>query len=114
MIGFLLAATLYGAPDLSAWYRSLMQPDNPQASCCGQADGYYADKTAVGPNGELIAIITDTRSDDIRGRVHVPVGTRVTIPSYKVTWRYGNPTGHTIVFLTPSRAVLCYIQNGGV
>ena len=43
-----------------AWYRELMQPDNPMVSCCGEADAYYADSFEV-HDGKYLAIITDTR-----------------------------------------------------
>lgn len=100
--------------DLSAWYQSLKQPDNPKASCCGEADGYYADLISTGPNGEMIATITDTRSDAPRKRMHVPVGTKIIIPNHKITWRHGNPTQHNIVFLSTTRYVYCFVQAGGV
>jgi len=29
--------------DLKKWYQDLKQPDNPVASCCGEADAYWAD-----------------------------------------------------------------------
>jgi hypothetical protein len=28
--------------DLKRWYQDLKQPDNPAASCCGEADAYWA------------------------------------------------------------------------
>ena len=30
-------------PEVREWYQALMQPDNPAASCCGEADAYWAD-----------------------------------------------------------------------
>jgi len=27
-------------PELDEWYATLMQPDNPTASCCGASDAY--------------------------------------------------------------------------
>jgi hypothetical protein len=27
-------------PELRNWYQALMQPDVPNASCCGEADAY--------------------------------------------------------------------------
>ena len=29
------------------WYQALMQPDVPKASCCGEADAYWADEIHV-------------------------------------------------------------------
>src|ERR1700733_14474068 len=34
-------------PAIQQWYRHLMQPDNPTASCCGEADAYWADEIHV-------------------------------------------------------------------
>ncbi len=34
-------------PGIREWYQALMQPDNPAASCCGEADAYWADSFEV-------------------------------------------------------------------
>ena len=39
-------------PAIREWYRTLMQPDIPDASCCGAADAYYADEIHV-KNGKV-------------------------------------------------------------
>lgn len=101
-------------PAISAWFKSVKMPDAPTVSCCGEADAWWADKIENGPKGELIAIITDDRPDEPLRRRHVPIGTKIVIPKEKIQWRYGNPTGHTIVFLNPFNEVWCFIQNGGV
>jgi hypothetical protein len=101
-------------PAISAWFKSVKMPDHPTVSCCGEADAWYADETENGPNGELIAVITDERSDEPLRRRHIPVGTKIVVPPEKIQWRYGNPVGHTIIFLNPDNQVWCYIQNGGV
>ncbi len=44
------------------WYQSLMQPDAPTSSCCGEADAYWADEIHV-RNGKTYAKITDDRPD---------------------------------------------------
>ena len=100
-------------PRISAWFKSLMQPDNPHMSCCGEADAYWADGVEV-KDGQIIAIITDNRPDEPLGRAHVPVGTRIVVPPHKLKWDRGNPTGHTVIFLSRDRSVYCYVQNGGV
>jgi hypothetical protein len=51
-------------PAIRHWYQTLMQPDNPAVSCCGEADAYWADSYEVSENGEYIAIITDDRPDE--------------------------------------------------
>ena len=34
-------------PTIRQWYQALMQPDVPKASCCGEADAYWADEIHV-------------------------------------------------------------------
>ena len=34
-------------PAVREWYQALMQPDMPNASCCGEADAYWADEVHV-------------------------------------------------------------------
>jgi hypothetical protein len=106
-------------PKVAEWFAGLMQPDHPAIPCCGQGDAYWADEVANGPNGELIAVITDERPDEPLGREHVPLGTRYVVPPFKIKWDRGNPTGHIVIFLgyapiTADRQVICYVQNGGV
>lgn len=73
------------------WFESLMQPDNPTASCCGEADAVEADDFDR-ENGHYVAIVTN-------GRGIVATGTRISIPDAKLKWDKGNPTGHGIVFI---------------
>lgn len=95
------------------WYQSLMMPDLPNASCCGEADAYWADEIHV-RNGKTYATITDDRPDEPRGRPHVAIGTEVEIPDRKLKWDRSNPTGHGVVFLSRAGYVFCYVQPGGV
>jgi hypothetical protein len=94
-----------------------MQPDAPHASCCGEADAYFADEVHV-RNGKTYAVITDDRPDIPRMRPHVEIGTEVEIPDNKLKWDRSNPTGHGVVFLGSglgiNRYVFCYVQPGGV
>lgn len=99
--------------DVREWYRTLMQPDNPRVSCCGYADAYHADSFEV--DGEnYVAVITDTRADAPLGRPHIPPGTKVKVPTAKLKYDRGNPTGHGVLFVNLARDVLCYIVPGGV
>lgn len=99
--------------NVRAWYRDLMQPDNPRVSCCGEADAYHADSfEADGDN--YIAIITDTRPDGPLGRPHIDAGTRVSVPTAKLKFDRGNPTGHGVIFIGVGRQVLCFVAPGGV
>lgn len=92
--------------NIREWFRTLMQPDNPQVSCCGEADAYEADSFTV-EGGHTIAIITD-------GHGVIPDGTRVAIPDKKMKWDSGNPTTHGIVFIGSSGQVYCYISPAGI
>ena len=100
-------------PQISTWYRGLMQPDNPSIPCCGEADAYWCD-TISAHNNSVTCTITDDRPDEPLMRPHVPVGTEIVIPSKKYKFDRGNPTGHTIVFLNYNREVYCFVQGGGV
>ena len=100
-------------PEIRGWYQALMQPDVPNASCCGEADAYWADEIHV-RDGKTFVTITDDRPDEPRGRPHVEIGTEIEIPDNKLKWDKSNPTGHGIVFLSRNRYVFCYVQPGGV
>lgn len=92
-----------------AWFQSLMQPDAPMISCCGEADAYEADTFEV-DGDHYVAIITD-------GKGKIADGTRINVPNGKMKWDAGNPTGHGIIFLgvqAPPMSVYCYIAPGGV
>jgi hypothetical protein len=99
-------------PVISSWFRGLMQPDHPKFSCCGQADAYWADGVEV-KDGQVIAIITDTRPDKPLRRWHIPVGIRIVVPPNKLKWDRGNPTGHIVIFLDTLCYVICYVPNTG-
>lgn len=100
-------------PVVRNWYKSLMQPDNPSISCCGEADAYWCDKISV-EDGKTFCTITDDRPDEPLGRPHIPVGTKIEIPNHKLKWDRGNPTGHAIVFVTRSLYVHCFVQGTGI
>ena len=95
------------------WFQKLMQPDDPTASCCGEADAYWADSFEV-DESRYVAIITDERPDAPLGRPHRMVGERILVPNHKIKWDEGNPTGHGIIFLGTSGHVYCYVPPGGV
>lgn len=99
-------------PSIREWYQTLMQPDNPTMSCCGVADVYWCDKINVRA-GKTFCTITDDRDDAPLKRPHVDVGTEIEIPNHKLKWDRGNPTGHHIVFLSPTLFVFCFVQTSG-
>jgi len=97
---------------VTEWYRSLMQPDIPEASCCGEADAYFCDEIHV-RDEKTFCTITDDRPDEPRGRPHIDIGTQIEIPPNKLKWDRANPTGHYIVFLSRAGYVFCFVQAGG-
>lgn len=100
-------------PAIVQWYESLMQPDVPQASCCGEADAYWCDDISV-RDGRTFCRITDDRPDGPRRRPHRELGSEFEIPPNKLKYDRGNPTGHAVIFLSRGDYVYCFVQNGGV
>lgn len=98
-------------PGLDKWYGSLMQPDNPTASCCGKADAYWCDDYFA-RDGKAFCRITDDRV--VPGRPPIAVGTEFEIPPYKLKFDRGNPTGHAVIFVNTQGHVWCFVQGGGV
>jgi cbb3-type cytochrome oxidase maturation protein len=92
--------------NIREWFQSVMQPDNPAVSCCGEADAFEADSFEI-DGDHYVAIITD-------GKGVIPSGTRVQVPNNKMKWDRGNPTGHGIIFIGSSGQVYCYVAPGGV
>ncbi len=92
--------------EVRAWFQSLMQPDNPAVSCCGEADAFEADTFEV-EGDHYVAIITD-------GKGVLPEGTRIEVPNEKMKWDAGNPTGHGVIFIGSAGQVYCYVAPGGV
>jgi len=88
------------------WFQSLMQPDHPRVSCCGEADAFEADQFAA-EDDHYVAVITD-------GKGVMPSGTRIPVPNSKMKWDQGNPTGHGIIFIGKEGQVYCYVAPGGV
>jgi hypothetical protein len=88
------------------WFQSLMQPDNPYISRCGEADAFEADSFEV-EGDHYVAIITD-------GKGVLPAGTRIPVPNTKMKWDQGNPTGHGIIFIGVAGQIYCYVAPGGV
>jgi hypothetical protein len=99
--------------DVRQWFQSLMQPDDPHLSCCGEADAYWADTFEVS-DGKYVAIITDDRPDGPLRRPHRDIGERILVPDNKIKWDAGNPTGHGVIFISGGGQVFCYVTPGGV
>jgi hypothetical protein len=56
---------------LRQWFQKLMQPDNPDMSCYGEADALEADSFEI-RGDQYVAIITN-------GKGIIPEGTRTTV-----------------------------------
>lgn len=92
------------------WFQRLMQPDNPEVSCCGEADAYEADMFEV-EGDHYVAIITAHRST---AAMAIPLGTRISVPNTKMKWDQGNPTGHGILFIGSQKQIFCYVTPSGI
>lgn len=116
---FALTNTMFGkegdwsdnSPEIQKWYRELMQPDNPNISCCGQADAYWADLFEI-EGDKYVAITTDTR--DVPNRPTIAPGTKIVIPNHKLKFDKGNPTGHGVIFVSMNLDVYCYVVPAGI
>ena len=97
-------------PDIRKWYKSLMQPDVPTLSCCGEADAYYCDDIFV-KDKKAYCRITDDRPDEPLGRPHREIGEVYEIPPNKLKYDRSNPTGHSIIFLSTSGYTWCFVQG---
>lgn len=100
-------------PAIRWWYESLMQPDLPKASCCGEADAYWCDDYYARA-GKSYCKITDDRPDEPRKRPHRDIGTEIEIPLNKLKYDKSNPTGHGVIFLSRADYVYCFVAPGGV
>jgi hypothetical protein len=92
--------------NIRQWFQSLMQPDQPYMSCCGEADAFEADLFEV-EGDHYVAIVTD-------GKGLIANGTRIPVPNAKMKWDAGNPTGHGVIFIGGQGQVYCYVAPGGV
>jgi hypothetical protein len=103
-------------PEEDKWYEALKQPDNPTVSCCGVADAYWCDSLHT-RNGKNYCTLSDDRV--IPNRTPHPVGMEIEIPDRKMMdgrKANGNPTGHSVVFLTSGAvpSVYCFIMDSGI
>lgn len=98
------------------WFQSLMQPDAPMVSCCGEADAYWADDFEI-KGDQYVAIVTDERDDTFPNgvtRPHIEPGTRIVVPNGKIKFDAGNPTGHGLIFLGATGSVYCYLPPASI
>ena len=88
------------------WFNTLRQPETAM-SCCGENDAVEADTWVAHPDGSVTATVTN-------GRGFVPDGTLVHVPRGKVVLGEANPTGHSILFLSPQKTPYCFVMGGGI
>jgi len=98
-------------PLIRKWFQELMQPDNPGLSCCGEADSYEADLYEQDADS-YVAIVTG--QGPAVNKLHIPEGTRLRVPTAKIKWDKGNPTGHGIIFLGRDYTNFCYVPPAGI
>lgn len=97
-------------PEIRAWFQSVMQPDNPAMSCCGEGDAFEV--TLDGDDADSFAAII------FNGKGIYPNGAHVSVPRSKLQYKYGNPLpldpGHYILFIQISNGrPLCLIPGSG-
>ncbi len=100
--------------EFDEWYESLKQPDNPTVSCCGVADAYWCSFPYT-RDGKNYCKLEDHRI--IPRRTTFPVGMEVESPDRKMmegSKTRGNPTSHSIVFLSSGGIVYCYVMSSGL
>ena len=70
-------------PAIRQWYQSLMQPDAPHASRCGEADAYWADSTSETARPTCASRTTGrmNRSDGLTSTTARPQRSRVLLRS---------------------------------
>jgi hypothetical protein len=89
------------SPEVQRWFQSLMQPDHPMVSCCGEADGFPVDHwESAGPDGQDFQVTLED-------------GRSFFVPSAKAQWRYGNPTGKDILFVGAKGTIYCFVMGSG-
>jgi hypothetical protein len=94
------------SPATREWFQGLKQPDHPGVSCCGEADAVEADEWRV-MRDHVEATVTN-------GRGYVPDGTVISVPLSKMKQDAGNPTGHSILFLSSGHQVFCFVVGAGI
>jgi len=98
-------------PQVRQWFQNLRRPDQPQLSCCGEADSYEADLYEQ-DGDSYIAIITG--QGPAVDKPVIPAGTKLRVPNSKIKWDKGNPTGHGIIFVGGNFAIICYVPPAGI
>lgn len=88
------------------WFQSVMQPENPYQSCCGESEAYDVEMAGNGSDGSLIVKIISGPTEDEIGRT-------IDVPRAKLQTKYG-PTGRFILFMGIGERIYCLIPIEGV
>lgn len=93
--------------EIRQWFQSVMRPDQPYMSCCGEADAFDVELAGDNPDGSIATRIVD-------GKGMIPNGTAIDVPRSKLQAKYGNPLDAYILFLGSSGQIYCLIPKSGV
>jgi hypothetical protein len=92
--------------EIRQWFQSVMQPENPYQSCCGEADAFEVELTGDNPDGSIATKIID-------GKDIIPNGTEIDVPRSKLQAKYGNPLDKYILFIGSGGRIYCLIPKVG-
>jgi hypothetical protein len=92
------------SPFICQWFQKLMQPDNADMSCYGEADALEADSFEIRRR--------PVRRHHHERQGHHPRGREFRTQN-KVKWDNSNPTGHGIIFIGNAGQIYCYVTPGG-
>jgi hypothetical protein len=93
--------------EIRLWFQSVMQPEHPHISCCGEGDAFEVTLDGDNPDGSIAVVI-------VNGRGMIPDGTPLDVPRSKLQPKFGNPLDHYILFIAGDGRLLCLIPKSGV
>ena len=80
--------------------------------CCAEHDALYADQWRADENGNLVVVVTGAGP---RNHWWAPIGREYLIEDYKTIKHSGNPTGHSLLFVSPlTLQAICFVYGDGV
>jgi hypothetical protein len=92
--------------EIRQWFQSVMQPENPYMSCCGEADAFEVQLEGDEPDGSIAVRI-------IAGPDPEAIGAEIDVPRSKLQARYGNPLDKYILFIGSGGRIYCLIPKVG-
>jgi len=100
---------------LSDWFESLSRYSpsiGMMVPCCAEHDALYADQWRADENGNLVVVVTGAGP---RNHWWAPIGREYLIEDYKTIKHSGNPTGHSLLFVSPlTLQAICFVYGDGV